>query len=542
MRCSGPNGHLEHPIALPEGGTTSHLTDLARFALRSGVSLPRLDLVVDRSDGTTGLLAVVAAPVLDHDGAGIGASVTLHDVTASRAVERRRTTRIEEIHRVAALASKEPTAVAAGERLLAELARIAPTISSVIYVFDDDGAECLAEWSEVDLDVAHEARIIDAAADRLRALVVEPMPTRVALEPILTGQGIDRPTQGRRRPIHAHPAAPRRRCAGRHPYRRGSSCGRAIGRPRRGEPGRFRSICASVVRRAQRDEQSELGRIRQRVGQVIAQPSLVVPLFQPIISLTDGEICGYEALTRFRLQPVESPEVWFSRAARVGLSAELQALAITRAIGEARDAGLTDDVFLAINVSPSLVAHPLIIRAIKALPLRQIVLELTEDEAVSDYATVRRDLAPYRRAGARVAIDDAGAGYASFRHITELEPDFIKLDAKLIDRLTDDDTRQALVRALATFAGEIGAVLVAEGIERPEDLALLGRLGRRILGQGYAIARPAMPWPDVAPEAIQAIRDSYHDDRPTDTRGTRDVDHPTPISSRFAGRMHARSR
>ncbi len=199
-------------------------------------------------------------------------------------------------------------------------------------------------------------------------------------------------------------------------------------------------------------------------------------------------------------------------------------------------------MFLAINVSPSLVAHPLIMRAIKALPLRQIVLELTEDEAVSDYATVRRDLAPYRRAGARVAIDDAGAGYASFRHITELEPDFIKLDAKLIDRLTDDDTRQALVRALATFAGEIGAVLVAEGIERPEDLALLGRLGRRILGQGYAIARPAMPWPDVAPEAIQAIRDSYHDDRPTDTRGTRDVDHPTPISSRFAGRMHARSR
>ncbi len=124
MRCSGLNGHLEHPIALPEGGTASHMTNLARLALRSGVSLPRLDLVVDRSDGTTGLLAVVAAPVLDHDGAGIGVSVTLHDVaTASRAVERRRTTRIEEIHRVAALASKEPTAVAAGKRLLAELAK-----------------------------------------------------------------------------------------------------------------------------------------------------------------------------------------------------------------------------------------------------------------------------------------------------------------------------------------------------------------------------------------------------------------------------------
>ncbi len=126
------------------------------------------------------------------------------------------------------------------------------------------------------------------------------------------------------------------------------------------------------------------------------------------------------------------------------------------------------------------------------------MLELTERDPVADYDALRATLLPYRARGYRIAVDDAGAGYASLRHITELRPDFVKLDAGLIRGLTGDLARQALVRAMATFVSEIGAVLVAEGVEHVEDLDLLGRAGREILVQGYAVGRAGLPWPEAA--------------------------------------------
>lgn len=125
----------------------------------------------------------------------------------------------------------------------------------------------------------------------------------------------------------------------------------------------------------------------------------------------------------------------------------------------------------------------------------RVVLELTERDRVADYDALRAALAPYRDRGFRIAVDDAGAGYASLRHITELGPDFVKLDSRLIRGLTGDLARQSLVRAMATFVDEIGGILVAEGVEELDDLDLLAQAGRPTLVQGYAIGRADDPWP-----------------------------------------------
>jgi EAL domain-containing protein (putative c-di-GMP-specific phosphodiesterase class I) len=117
------------------------------------------------------------------------------------------------------------------------------------------------------------------------------------------------------------------------------------------------------------------------------------------------------------------------------------------------------------------------------------VLELTEHNPVDDYPTLLDALDRFRRWGGRIAIDDTGAGYASFQHLLWLHPDIIKLDITLTRGINADPARRALAGALVGFATEIGAIIIAEGIEIPGDLAALQRIGIP-WGQGYYLARP----------------------------------------------------
>jgi len=136
----------------------------------------------------------------------------------------------------------------------------------------------------------------------------------------------------------------------------------------------------------------------------------------------------------------------------------------------------------------------------------RIVLELTERDQVADYDRLRAVLAPYRARGIAIAVDDTGAGYASLRHLTALGPEFVKLDARLVTGLTGDRARQALVRAMMTFAAQIGSILVAEGVERLEDLDLLLRAGGPVLVQGLAVAEAGEPWPVLGADAPERLR------------------------------------
>ena len=119
---------------------------------------------------------------------------------------------------------------------------------------------------------------------------------------------------------------------------------------------------------------------------------------------------------------------------------------------------------------------------------------------MSDYARLASRLADYRGRGALVAIDDTGAGHASMRHVAQLGPDYIKVDRSLIHDLHLDHAKRALVRSMVTLEKELGAQIIAEGIERVEELRALRALDVP-LGQGYLLARPAPHPPTVRPAA-----------------------------------------
>ena len=237
---------------------------------------------------------------------------------------------------------------------------------------------------------------------------------------------------------------------------------------------------------------------------MLATPELLRPVFQPILSLVAGSVVGYEAFSRFATEPVRPPERWFAEATRVGLGPELQALAIERILAIATQAGLPDQAFLSLNVSPRYLAHPSVDAALAGADPSLLVVELTEEEAVHDYGALRRAMAPHVDRGVRFAVDDAGAGFASMRHVTELGPAYVKLDAYLIRGMRNRRTLQAFLRAINGFTSEIGATLIAEGVEGAGDLAVLTQTGFPLLAQGFGIARPGAPWPRVSATAGQA--------------------------------------
>jgi EAL domain-containing protein (putative c-di-GMP-specific phosphodiesterase class I) len=289
-------------------------------------------------------------------------------------------------------------------------------------------------------------------------------------------------------------------------------CGMAVDRDRSialEHDGRLLYFCS----RGCRDEFLGVGSLHEGrravelVRRVLDKPTLLQPVFQPIVAIETGRVVGYEALARFAPIPLQVPEAWFDLAARAGMTPELEGLAVRRALEVASRRPPPDGAFVSVNLSPLLLGDGRVASALTAprVEPHQVVLELTERDRVADYDSLRAAIGPYRARGFRIAVDDAGAGYASMRHITELRPDFIKLDARLIVGLTDDQARQALVRALATFVGEIGGTLVAEGVETLPDLGLLARIERGLLVQGNALARPGPAWPALAETAVEAI-------------------------------------
>ena len=209
--------------------------------------------------------------------------------------------------------------------------------------------------------------------------------------------------------------------------------------------------------------------------------------FQPMVELAGGEIIGFEALTRFH--DGVGPEARFAEAASLGLGADLELATLQTAI-EASTV-LPDRTFLSVNVTPNLVLDrrdalcELIERA-----NRPIVLELTEHDAVDDYGALRTALEGCEPE-VRVSIDDAGAGFASLRHVVMLQPDFVKLDRSWVTGIDSDPTRQAMVAGLSYFARTTGCELVAEGIELEAERDALAALDVPF-GQGYLLGRPAV--------------------------------------------------
>ena len=238
------------------------------------------------------------------------------------------------------------------------------------------------------------------------------------------------------------------------------------------------------------------------VAAVLDDPSALATVFQPIASLATGTVVGFEALARFRPPVNRDPASWFDLAWRVGLGAALEARTAALALTAAdRPPGS----FLTINLSPSALVSPEV-EAVLARPLAGLVIEITEHEEVEDYTDLAGILAMLRARGARIAVDDAGAGYSGLERVMRVSPDVIKLDRALVSGIDRDPAKAALVHALVGFAAQTGAVVCAEGIETLEELAALAELDVS-LGQGWALARPAPPWATIAGDATLTCDD-----------------------------------
>ena len=238
----------------------------------------------------------------------------------------------------------------------------------------------------------------------------------------------------------------------------------------------------SPAGQARRETQQAETAVRQ-----ILTAGAVSTVVQPVVRLTDGVTVAFEALSRFDPAVFATPDLAFAAASDCGLGLELELLALERAL-QHRD-GIPADSWLGLNLSAATVgsrrAQELLLRNAD----RRLGVEITEHTPIDDYQELNARLRPLRAAGINVVVDDAGAGFASLSHILQLRPDTIKLDISLVRAVHQDPVRRALARSLVGFAHEIGAALIAEGVETEAERGALDHLGV-VYGQGYLWGRP----------------------------------------------------
>jgi EAL domain-containing protein (putative c-di-GMP-specific phosphodiesterase class I) len=214
----------------------------------------------------------------------------------------------------------------------------------------------------------------------------------------------------------------------------------------------------------------------------------VTPVYQPIVELNSRKPVGYEGLSRFYDPRHGGPDHWFDDAFTVGLGVELEWSA-AQSLLPFLDA-IPSGTFLAINMSPATVLHVMENELCPPERCPDIVIELTERVPIQDYQAVRGALGEMRSLGTRLAADDRGSGFAGFRHLVSLAPDIIKLDIGLLREFHFKSGQLAMTSALVTFAGDVGAQVIAEGVEDEEELELLQGLGVT-WAQGYHLGEPA---------------------------------------------------
>ena len=248
----------------------------------------------------------------------------------------------------------------------------------------------------------------------------------------------------------------------------------------------FGELAGKMIDR-ERSQTVSMSSNRERIRQILTGDAMSM-VYQPIVDLHTGIITGFESLARFATTPVRSPDLWFNDAHAAGLGVELELRAIELALAALPYFhGIID---LSVNASPDTILDPRLSRMLDNLAsLEHLVLEITEHSAVERYEAIGERLKSYRKRGLQIAVDDAGAGYASFRHILNLGPDRIKLDLSLTRDIDVDPARRALAAALIHFSADTGSQLIAEGVETSAEVSTLLELGVA-KAQGYFLGRP----------------------------------------------------
>lgn len=244
---------------------------------------------------------------------------------------------------------------------------------------------------------------------------------------------------------------------------------------------------------------------RARLRDIIERGG-VTTLVHPVYRLDDLSIVGYEALSRGPAGEFERPDKLLTVAYDADLALRLERLCRSKAIKAA--SALPAGRLLFLDIEPEAIADPELRSAmITTLPADseitadRIVLEITERQAITDFASFRSALEYLRALGFKVAVDDAGAGYASLQALAEVKPEWIKVDMSLVRGIDGDGIRAQLMHAMVSFADRVGARLIAQGIDTLEELSTLRGLGVGY-GQGFLFTGPVSPFPadgDVTP-------------------------------------------
>ena len=230
------------------------------------------------------------------------------------------------------------------------------------------------------------------------------------------------------------------------------------------------------------------------LSQILAQGNLH-SLFQPIVSLSERRILGYEALTRGPSNsPLHSPIPLFAVARQSGRLSELELACRESACRRFSELQLPGKLFLNISPESLLEASHQPGRTLQLLKTysiapSQVVIELTEQAPIDDFSLLHTALHHYRAMGFSIALDDLGAGYSSLRLWSELRPDYVKIDRHFIDGIHQDAVKREFVGSILQMAKASRAQVIAEGIELPEELAVLAEMGVDLL-QGYLLGRP----------------------------------------------------
>ena len=257
-------------------------------------------------------------------------------------------------------------------------------------------------------------------------------------------------------------------------------------------PSKLRLALATALIGPAAGDRRSLAAAKFRINELLETNSMQTAL-QPVVDVATDRLIGMEALTRF--PDGRSPDAWFAEAGEIGLGIALDRMAFHTALNAL--GALPSNCYLSLNATPDLLTSPGFASGATfgRLPLDRLVIEITEHARIADYTELHSLLVPLREHGLRLAVDDTGAGYASFAHVLQLRPDIIKVDRSLITNITEDGARRALITSLVLLALELDAVVVAEGVQTTDQIDALANLGVDHV-QGYLLARPSTD-PDV---------------------------------------------
>ena len=226
------------------------------------------------------------------------------------------------------------------------------------------------------------------------------------------------------------------------------------------------------------------GHLHGRLDALLSEPAGLCPVFQPIVDLSTGRTLGFEGLSRFPATPEISPAQWFDTARRLGRGYSLELMALRRILAAAQR--IPPDCFVGVNLSPLTLLEPAVHDILSGVK-RRVVVEVTEHEPFpADFA---ERVEPLRGSNVELAVDDVGAGFASFTQLLRLRPEMIKIDGELTSGIENDPAKRALVGSIVRLASELGSLTIAEAIESRPQMLALHAVGIRY-GQGFLIGRP----------------------------------------------------